>query len=108
MPDLEIARLARDLEIDIAVDLGGFTTDSRTGIFALRAAPVQMSYIGYLGTMGTQYIDYLFADKTIIPEDSKELYSEKIAYLPSYQVNDSHRKIANANFFMLRNFWDRS
>jgi len=98
MSDLEIARLARQLEIDIAVDLGGFTTDSRTGIFALRAAPVQMSYIGYLGTMGTQYIDYLFADKTIIPEDSKELYSEKIAYLPSYQVNDSHRKIAEKVF----------
>jgi predicted O-linked N-acetylglucosamine transferase (SPINDLY family) len=98
MSDLEIAKLARELEIDIAVDLGGFTTDSRTGIFALRAAPVQMSYIGYLGTMGTQYIDYLFADKTIIPEDSKQFYSEKIAYLPSYQVNDSHRKIANKVF----------
>ena len=98
MSDLEIAKLARELEIDIAVDLGGFTTDNRTGIFALRAAPVQMSYIGYLGTMGAQYIDYLFADKIIVPENSKQLYSEKIAYLPSYQVNDSHRKIANKVF----------
>ena len=98
MSDLEIARLARELEIDIAVDLGGFTMDNRTGIFALRAAPVQMSYIGYLGTMGTQYIDYLFADKTIVPEDSQQLYLEKIAYLPSYQVNDSHRKIADKVF----------
>ena len=98
MSDLEIVGLARELEIDIAVDLGGFTMDNRTGIFALRAAPVQMSYIGYLGTMGTQYIDYLFADKTIVPEGSQQLYLEKIAYLPSYQVNDSHRKIADKVF----------
>jgi len=98
MSDLEIVKLARKLEIDIAVDLGGFTSDNRTGIFALRAAPVQMSYIGYLGTMGSQYIDYLFADKIIVPEDSKQLYSEKIAYLPSYQANDSHRKIADKVF----------
>ena len=98
MSDLEITKLARGLEIDIAVDLGGFTINNRPSIFALRAAPVQMSYIGYLGTMGSQYIDYLFADKVIVPEESKPFYSEKIAYLPSYQVNDSHRKIADKLF----------
>ena len=98
MSDIEIAKLARELEIDIAVDLGGFTLDSRTGIFAYRAAPIQISYIGYLGTMGTKYIDYLIADQTIIPEDMRQLYSEKIIYLPSYQVNDSNRKIAEKVF----------
>ena len=70
------------LEIDIAVDLGGFTQDARTGIFALSAAPIQASYIGYLGTMGASYYDYLVADQTLIPEQNQKHYSEKIAYLP--------------------------
>ena len=98
MSDLEATKLARELQIDIAVDLGGFTLFNRTGIFALRTAPIQISYIGYLGTMGTQYMDYILADETIIPEESKKFYSEKIIHLPSYQVNDSHRKIADKVF----------
>jgi len=91
--DIEVASLARKLEIDIAVDLGGYTEHSRTGIFALRAAPVQVSYIGYLGTMGAPYIDYLLADSTIIVDSERHNFAEKIAYLPSYQVNDSKRHI---------------
>ncbi len=87
--DKEIALLSRSVELDIVVDLGGYTEDSRTGIFALRAAPIQVSYIGYLGTMGSKYMDYLIADQTIIPEQHKKHYSEKIIYLPDYQVNDS-------------------
>ena len=98
MSDLEIAKLARYLDIDIAIDLGGYTTDARTGVFAYRVAPIQASYIGYLGTMGTEYIDYLFADKTIIPDGSESLYSEKIIYLPSYQVNDRKRVISDRLF----------
>ena len=93
--DSDVALLARALEIDIAIDLGGHTQDSRTGIFALRAAPLQVSYIGYLGTLGAEYIDYLIADKTIIPDDYQKYYSEKIAYLPSYQANDSKRRISD-------------
>ena len=93
MSDLEIAKLARDLHIDIAVDLGGYTAEARTGIFSYRAAPIQLSYIGYLGTMGAEYIDYLLADKIILPEELQKFYSEKIIYLPSYQAND--RKRAN-------------
>lgn len=96
--DKEIAQLARELEIDIAIDLGGYTNDSRVGIFAYRAAPIQLSYVGYLGTMGAYYYDYLLADKTIIPEALKEYYSEKIAYLPSYQVNDRKRIISEKQF----------
>ena len=98
MSDLEIAKLSRDLKIDIAVDLGGYTTDSRTGIFAYQAAPLQVCYLGYLGTMGTEYFDYILADKTLIPDGSEIYYSEKIAYLPSYQANDRKRVISDKVF----------
>ena len=96
--DLQIALLAREMEIDIAVDLSGFTHDAKVSIFAMRAAPIQVSYIGYLGTMGTDYIDYLVADPFLIPKDKQKYYSEKIAYLPSYQVNDSQRDVAEKIF----------
>ena len=85
----DVAMLARSLEIDIAVDLGGSTTNSRTGIFARSAAPIQASYIGYIGTLGANYYDYLVADQTMIPEENQQHYAEKIVYLPSFQVNDS-------------------
>ena len=98
LTDKEVAMLARHLEIDIAVDLGGFTTNSRTGIFAMQAAPIQISYIGYLGTMGAHYYDYLVADQTIIPDKYQSHYSEKIAYLPSYQVNDSKQSLPTTVF----------
>ena len=93
-----MAALSRELGIDIAVDLAGFTAHCRTKIFALRAAPIQLSYIGFLGTMGAPYMDYLIADTTIIPPASQECYSEKVIYLPSYQVNDSQRKIGEGKF----------
>jgi protein O-GlcNAc transferase len=93
LSDHRIATLAREHEIDIAIDLGGYTRDSRSGIFALRAAPIQVSYLGYLGTMGADFIDYLIADPVLVPPQSRRHYSEKIAYLPSYQVNDSKRPL---------------
>jgi len=94
--DEQIANLVRDLEIDILIDLKGFTTDSRTGILSRRPAPIQVSYLGYPGTMGAEYIDYIIADQTVIPENSKQCYCEKIIYLPnSYQVNDSKRSISD-------------
>lgn len=96
--DAQIASLAREMQIDIAVDLGGFTKDCRVNIFAMRAAPIQVSYIGYLGTMGAEYIDYLVADLFLIPQDKQKYYSEKIAYLPSYQVNDSQREVSEKIF----------
>ncbi len=92
--DLQIAERARSMEIDIAVDLGGHSGESRPGIFALRAAPLQVSYIGYLGTMGAYYMDYLFADPVIIPDAVRPYYVEQIVYLPSYQANDTQRRIA--------------
>jgi protein O-GlcNAc transferase len=93
MPHKEVAMLARSVELDIAVDLGGFTQNARTGIFAMSAAPIQISYIGYIGTMGANYYDYLVADQTTIPEKNQKYYSEKIAYLPCYQVNDSTQSL---------------
>lgn len=96
--DNEIARLARSLGIDIAVDLGGFTRGSRPRILALRPAPLQVSYLGYLGTMSADYIDYLIADDTIVPQAARPHYAEKIVYLPSYQVNDALRRIAARRF----------
>jgi predicted O-linked N-acetylglucosamine transferase (SPINDLY family) len=89
MSHKEIALLARSLEIDIAVDLSGYTGESRTDVFAMSAAPIQLSYIGFLGTMGADYYDYLIADPIMIPEKNKKDYSEKIVYLPNFQVNDS-------------------
>ena len=97
--DKAVAQLSRELGIDIAVDLKGVTHDNRLGIFSYKAAPIQVSYLGYPGTLGADYIDYLIADKTLIPKESQEHYSEKIVYLPnSYQVNDRHRVIAPTQF----------
>ena len=93
------AMLARSVELDIAVDLGGYTQNARTEIFAMSAAPIQVCYLGYAGTMGTGYMDYLIADRTVIPEEKQHHYSEKIAYLPnSYMVNDSKIKLSDRVF----------
>ena len=89
MSHKEIALLARSLEIDIAIDLAGLTAESRTDVFAMSAAPLQLSYIGFLGTMGADYYDYLIADAVMIPKENQKHYAEKIVYLPSFQVNDS-------------------
>lgn len=97
--DGEIAQLSRDLGVDIAVDLKGFTLDSRAGIFSYRAAPIQINYLGYPGTMGAKFIDYIIADRVVIPEGLRHLYSEEVAYLPGcYQVNDQKRLISERVF----------
>ena len=97
--DAKIAELVREMEIDIAVDLMGFTWGSRTSIFARRPAPIQVNYLGYLGTMGAPYIDYIIADRIFIPADRHEFYSEKVVYLPnSFQANDRERRVADKIF----------
>jgi protein O-GlcNAc transferase len=94
--DREVALLLRELEIDIAVDLHGFTRGGRAGVFAQRAAPVQVNYLGYPGTMGAQYMDYIIGDRWVIPEEHRRWYTEKIVYMPdSYQANDARRRIAD-------------
>jgi protein O-GlcNAc transferase len=93
--DQEAASLLRELEIDIAVDLMGLTGNSRLGIFALRPSPVHVSYLGYAGTTGAPYIDYVIADHFLISIDQQKYFSEKIARLPEcFQVNDARRPIA--------------
>ncbi|MGO8754350.1 MAG: tetratricopeptide repeat protein [Gallionellaceae bacterium] len=95
MGDYETALMLRDLEIDIAVDLKGHTKDSRTGILAYRAAPVQVNALGFPGTMGAAYMDYIIADRHLIPPEHLAYYTEKVVYMPdSYQVNDDRRQIA--------------
>jgi protein O-GlcNAc transferase len=90
--DRQIAELVRQREIEIAVDLKGFTLHNRTNIFAKRPAPIAVNYLGYPGTMGAEYYDYVLADRIVIPPDQQEFYSEKVVYLPdSYQVNDAKR-----------------
>jgi protein O-GlcNAc transferase len=97
--DLDVAAMARELEIDIAVDLNGFSDSSRTRIFALRAAPVQINFLGYPGTMGAGFIDYLIADGTVIPRTHQAHYVEKIVYLPgSFLPFDSSYAIADRAF----------
>jgi protein O-GlcNAc transferase len=93
----DIVNLARFNEIDIAIDLGGYTAKSRTEIFAMSVAAIQISYIGYLGTMGAEYYDYLIADKVMIPEHNQKCYTEKIVYLPNFQVNDSKESPPDIN-----------
>ena len=96
LSDREVADVSRQLEIDIAVDLTGFAEDCRPGIFAQRAASLQVSYLGYPGTTGARHIDYMVADATVIPEQERQHYSEKLIILPhSYQVTDRNRAIAN-------------
>jgi len=93
--DEEVARMLLDLEVDIAVDLKGHTTGARPGILAHRPAPIQAAYLGYPGTMGAPFIDYLLADSFVIPQDEHRFYTEKVVYLPGcYQVNDARRAIA--------------
>lgn len=94
--DAEIARLMRELEVDIAVDLMGYTAEHRRNIFTFRPAPVQVNYLGFPATMGAPDIDYIIADEFIIPEESRAHYSEQVVYLPEcFQANDDRKPIAS-------------
>jgi predicted O-linked N-acetylglucosamine transferase (SPINDLY family) len=93
--DAEVARLLRDGQYDIAVDLKGHTDESRPGILAHRPCPVQVNYLGYPGTIGAPWLDYIIADADVLPLEHEAFYSEKIVHLPRcYQVNDRARPIA--------------
>ena len=88
MSDSEVVSLSREMQIDIAIDLTGYTQDGRFNIFVKGVAPIQIAYLGFLGTMGHECLDYLIAEATIIPSEFLQFYTEKIIYLPSYHVND--------------------
>ena len=94
MSDDAAAAAVADDGIDILVDVNGHTRDSRTGVFARRPAPIQVNWLGYPGSMGTPYHQYIVADDWIIPPDTELYYSEKVVRLPCYQPNDRRRIIA--------------
>lgn len=99
MTDSAVANAAREREIDIAVDLKGYTANGRHGIFAAGCAPLQVNFLGYPGTLGASWMDYIIADEVVIPRGAEDGYSEKIVRLPgSYQVNDAGRRIADTRF----------
>ena len=94
LADINIAKLSREHKIDIAIDLTGYTKNTRLKIFAFGAAPIQVHYLGYPGTLGTSFIDYIIADKTVIPNEQRSNYSEKIIYMPNcFMVNDNTKII---------------
>ena len=85
--------VSRDLGIDIAIDLKGYTQDARPSLFEQRVAPIQASFLGYPGTLASPTMDYLIADRVVIPASERGYYDEKIVYLPgSYQVNSALSK----------------
>ena len=93
--DGEIAQTIREREIDIAIDLKGYTSEARPTVFSLRPAPIQVNYLGFPGTMGAPFMDYLIADRTVAPDAHKAFYSEQIVQLPdTYQPNDRSRETA--------------
>lgn len=92
LTDADAAARIRELDVDIVVDLNGYTENNRTGIFARRAAPIQVNYLGFPGTMGADYIDYIIADRFVIPEHARPHYAEKVVWLPGcFQGNDDRR-----------------
>ncbi len=92
MKDREIAQLIADKNVDIAIDLKGHTQGERFGVFAYRPTPIQVAYLGYPGTTGSPFIDYLIGDSVVTPPEHQQYYSEKLVQLPGcYQVNDATR-----------------
>jgi protein O-GlcNAc transferase len=92
----DIAALLRSLEVDIVVDLAGYTADSRTAVLSYRPAPIQVNYLGYPSTLGVDYLDYILADRQVIPEEHRQYFDEQVVYLPdTYLPTDSALQIAS-------------
>jgi len=96
LTDQEAAERIRDAEIDILVNLNGYFGRHRMGVFALRPAPIQINYLGFPGTLGAPYLDYILADRIVIPDAERRYFAEQVVWLPDcYQVNDDKRRIAD-------------
>ncbi|SDK04351.1 MULTISPECIES: tetratricopeptide repeat protein [Bradyrhizobium] len=99
LDDERAAAAVRERQIDILVNLNGYFGEDRTNVFAQRPAPIQVNYLGFPGTMGASYMDYIVADRRVIPEADRSCYEEKVVYLPNcYQANDRKRRIADTVF----------
>jgi predicted O-linked N-acetylglucosamine transferase (SPINDLY family) len=95
MSDVDVAALIRRRELDVIVDLTGLTRYNRSSVLSRRVAPVQVNFLGYPGTMGAVWMDYIIADRTIIPEEHFQCFSENVVWLPdTYQANDDKRQIS--------------
>jgi len=96
LSDYQISNLCFEHQLDIAIDLKGYTSGNRSSIFSNRIAPIQINYLGYPGSMGAEFIDYILADSVLISKDVRQFYSEKILYMPyCYQPNDNQRTISS-------------
>jgi predicted O-linked N-acetylglucosamine transferase (SPINDLY family) len=96
--DQDVISQSKDLKIDVAIDLAGHTADNRTNIFVNRVAPIQINFLGHPGSAGP-YMDYIIADKNLIPDKNQKFYFEKIIYMPDcYQPHDSKKNIGNSNY----------
>jgi predicted O-linked N-acetylglucosamine transferase (SPINDLY family) len=95
MSDEELAQFIRNREIDVLVDLMGFTAYSRFGVISRRAAPIQVNFLGYPGTMGADFVDYIIADPTIIPKEHFPFYSEQVVWLPDTHLPTAYRRKEN-------------
>ena len=99
LSDSLAAAAIRENQIDILVNLNGYFGKQRTQVFAQRPAPIQVNYLGFPGTLGASYIDYIMADPHVLPEDQKVFYAEKVVYLPNcYQANDRRKEIGALKF----------
>lgn len=98
MNDIDAVKLARELNIDVAIDLSGITSEARPGIFANRAAPIQINYLGYTSTLGTDYHDYIMADPVVIPLESRGFYTEKVVHLPCVMPYDTRHDLTKIKF----------
>jgi predicted O-linked N-acetylglucosamine transferase (SPINDLY family) len=97
--DFELINLSKKIGINIAINLNGFTSNSRTKIFSSRISPIQINALGYPSTMMASYMDYIIADQVVIPEKNQKFFKEKIIYLPSfYQISNDKKKISNNNY----------
>lgn len=97
--DDEIAEIVKEMQIDIVIHRNGYSQNSRNTLFSKKIAPIQISFLGYPGTMGVDFIDYIIADKVVIPENNIKYFSEKIIYLPNtYYPTFNERKISKKKF----------
>ncbi len=99
LSDPDAVAAIRDLRIDILVNLNGYFGDHRSGVFARRAAPIQVNYLGFPGTLGASYMDYIVADAIVLPELQRQFFAEKVVTLPNcYQANDDSKQVADRIF----------
>jgi predicted O-linked N-acetylglucosamine transferase (SPINDLY family) len=93
--DAQAAAIIKQNKIDVLINLNGYFGEQRMGVFSHKPAPIQVNYLGYLATMGVDYIDYILADRFVIPAEHQAFYTEKVVHLPdTYQVNDTKRSIS--------------